>query len=365
MPLTLGIGAGAASLLGGIFGNASASSDRAQALALQQQALKNIMAVNDPSLAQLKISLQSYANAGQLAPEMQQTISQNPSLMGNIQVDPQLRQAQMQALGSLQQQGKIGLRPQDLAALNQIQNQQNQAEQANQQSIIQNMQQRGVGGGGAELAARLSGAQNSANMGQQAGLNIAGQSQMAALQALMNSGQLGSQMETQQFGESAQKAAAQDAINRYNTMNQQQVQAANVGSRNQAQAANLANAQSLSNANTQLGNQQNMYNAQLPQQVYQNQLNRAGMAAGTSNQTYNALQNQGNLNANMWNSIGSGVGQGAAAIGAYGQNQANMTNQNANSQADRDMWARIYGKQQPASTGSTTVDPNLSSAGLS
>jgi len=54
-------------------------------------------------------------------------------------------------------------------------------------------------------------------------LDVSAQAQSRALQALMQGGQLGGQIRQQDFGEQSEKAQAQDAINRFNTANRQQV----------------------------------------------------------------------------------------------------------------------------------------------
>lgn len=324
MPLILGIGAVAAPVIGGIVGNVLSGPDKDKALALQQQALQNIMNVNTPEANAMRIELQKYSSAGELAPQMEQTIQANPSLMAGVQVDPRLKQAQMNALGSLQNLGQSGLRPEDQAALARVTNQVSQQEQGQEQSALQNAQQRGIAGSGSELAARLASSQGAANRASEQGLDIAGQSSQRALQAIMGAGSLGSQMQGQNFAEDAQKAQAQDVINRYNAMNSQQIAGQNTAVGNAAQAQNLANKQSLMNQNTQLGNQQSMYNAQLPQQQFQNQMSKAGASANALNGmagNYNQLAGQ---TQQMFGGIGQGVGQGLAAAGQYGQNQQYM-----------------------------------------
>jgi hypothetical protein len=315
MPLTAALigGSVAAPIVGGIIGNAVSSGDRQQALDLQKQALANIMGVSTPDIEKMQLALQQYQLAGQVNPEMEQIIKQDPSLLANIQVDPRLRQAQMGALSKLQSMGVSGLRPEDQAALAKVMNNVNQQEQANEQSILQNMQQRGIGGSGAELAAKLNSAQASANRASEQGLDIAGQASQRALQAIMQAGSLGGQMEGQQFGEEAQKASAQDIINRYNAQNAQQVANTNINAKNLAQAQNLQNQQAILNANAQLANQQQQYNKGLAQQNYQNQLNKAQVAAGQSGNLSNAYNQQAANTQKMYSGIGQGVGQGLSS----------------------------------------------------
>lgn len=308
----------AAPIITGAMGQAASSGDRQNATAMQQAALNNILALKTPDIADMRAILSQYQNAGQLNPEMTDTYSQDPSLMGKVSTDPRLKNAQMQALAQMQKIGQGGLRPQDVAMLAQIRNQGTQAEHSNEEAILQNMQQRGIGGSGAELAAKLSSAQNSANSANMQSLNVGAQAHQAALQALMNSGQLGGSMQAQEFGQQAAQAQAQDAINRYNSQNQQQIAGQNTYYRNSAQSQNLANKQNIMNMNTGIANQQTMYNASLPQLSYQNQLGKASAAAGQ----YQGMANMYNNQAANTQTTFAGMGQGAskAATAIYGYN---------------------------------------------
>lgn len=350
--LALGLGGLAANVVGGAVGNAAASGDKAQALALQQNALKNIQGLSSPTVDQLKLALSQYQTAGQLTPEMEATIAQDPSLMNSVSVDPRLRNAQLQSLAALQKVGAGGLRPEDMAALANVRNSTEQQANSDRQAVMQSMQQRGIGGSGAELAAQLGAGQSAANRANTAGLDIAGQASQRALQAISGAGSLGSSMEGQQFGEAAQQANAQDVINRYNAMNSQQVGNANTTAKNAAQATNLGNLQSVMNQNTGVANQQAAYNANLPQQVYQNQLGQAQAAAGVTNQAAGALQQNAAQTQNMWSGLGQAAGQGIGAIGAYNQNQDYMD------------ILKGLNKTPAASTGSANSGSSFDTSGL-
>lgn len=322
MPLGGLLTAGLAPLIGGVIGNVAGQGDRDRARKLQEEALQRILNVNTPDIDQMKLALEQYQSAGQIDPEMGSTINAQDSLMNNVSADPRLREAQMRSLNQLQQMGVGGMRPEDQAALNSVLNKTNQQANANNQAVLQNMQQRGIGGSGNELAAKMLNNQAAANASSQQGLDIAGQASQRALQAIMNAGNLGGQMESMQFGQDSQKAQAQDIINKYNAMNQQQVSNTNVGTRNAAQAQNLANKQSLMNSNTGLANQQQVHNKGLVQQDFSNQLTKAGAAAGAQGKAADQAQAQANATGQMWSGIGTGIGQGAAGVGSYFNNQA-------------------------------------------
>jgi len=309
------IGAGV-NILGGLLGNSQASEDRANALALQKQALENITKISTPEMEQLKLALEKYSSVGQLNPEMQAVIDAEASRMEGIATDPRLKLAQMQSLEQLQKIGVEGLRPEDKAALSRIQGDVAGSEQARQESILQNMQQRGVAGSGAELASRLSSSQDAANREMQGGMDIGAMASQRALQAIMNAGTLGGQIQSQDFNQQAQTASAQDVINRYNSMNRQQVLGQNVASKNAAQAGNLQNAQNIANSNVDVSNKQQVANKQLPQQQFENELRKAQTASTASTGASNAVNANADRTANMWQGLGSGVSQGIAAVGA-------------------------------------------------
>jgi len=129
--------------------------------------------------------------------------------MGGINTDPRYKQAQLSALGGLQQIGQNGMTIQDQANQNKVLSQQNSNEQGNRQAIQQSMAQRGMGGSGFDLASQMLNQQQSANRANQTGTDIAAQAQARSLQAMQGAGQLGSQMQGQDFGQQSQQARAQ------------------------------------------------------------------------------------------------------------------------------------------------------------
>lgn len=342
LPL-LAIGAAAAPILGGVIGNIASAGDREKAQALQQQALQSILGVSTPDIEQMKLALEKYQSAGELTPEMLETINAQDSLMGNIQTDPRLRNAQLQALEKLQSIGASGLRPEDEAALARIQSGVAQDARAREEAILQNMQERGVGGSGAELASRLISSQGSANRQSQQGLEVGALASQRALEAIMQSGALGGQIRNQEFGEESEKASAQDVINRYNAMNRQQVSGTNVNSRNTAQAQNLSEKQRIADSNTGVSNQQQIYNKQLAQQNFENQMRKSTAAANAQSNQANNYNQQAGQTQQMISGIGQGVGQAAAAGAGYMQNQDALAAAAAERTKDRNLTKKLYG----------------------
>lgn len=216
---------------------------------------------------------------------------QGASSFDQIQLDPRLADAQYASLSGLQDiVNSGGLRAEDVARLAEVQRSIGQADRGRREAILQNMNARGMGGSGQELLAQLQSAQGSADLASQQGLDIAGQASRRALDALMQSGQLAGQVRGQAFGEQAQRAAAADVINNFNSriindFNMQraaQMQAANAQKFN-ALADRQQNKQNLANANVDIINANKSSRAAAPQQDFQNAL--AKMSAVSSPMT--------------------------------------------------------------------------------
>lgn len=164
-------------------------------------------------------------------PELQNAIAEQlgPSGFEQIKTDSALRRAQMGALGKLGQIAESGgMTLEDKAVLNQITGQLSRQQAGARQAVMENMAARGTLGSGAELAQRLSAQQESAQQAGQRGLDVAAMAQRRALDAIMQRGQLGGSIRTQDYGEAANRAQAQDTIARYNADARQRAQAYNL-----------------------------------------------------------------------------------------------------------------------------------------
>lgn len=310
-----GAGAGIAS---GIMGANAKKSAANKAAAAKQQAADQYEEINIPEIDQQLLELERIKYTGDLTPEQEQAIEQKESELKAIKTSPELRDAQLKALRKLQQVGdEGGLTAIDKAKMNEIMSQAGKAEQANRAAVLQNFQARGMGGSGLELAAQLAGNQSAAEQAGQAGFNVASEANKRALDAIMNAGQLGGQIRGQEFGEEQAKASAQDAINRFNAANQQEVMARNVGRSNQAQERNLNARQQIEGVNTTLANQQQVANKGLYQQRYENELAKAKGKANALGGVANAQDSIGNANANFWEGLGAGANKLGTQIGSY------------------------------------------------
>ncbi len=283
---------------------------------LDKQAVDTLQGTKTPDIDAMTLQLQQLVQQGQISPEEAQTYLQQQSDMNNISLDPKFKQAQMDALSGLQDvANNHGVTAADQAQLNDINTQEDTRARGAREAILQNSAARGVSGSGVELLNQLTNAQDSATRASTQGFNVAANAQQRALSALQAAGQQGTQMQNNSFNEQAQVANANDAINKFNTTNQQNVQNTNVANRNTAQAANLANQQNIANTNVGLANQQQQYNKQLNQQDFQNQMQKNQAVAGALNKTgANQTAANNTQNQNDKQLIGTGLVSAAAAF---------------------------------------------------
>jgi hypothetical protein len=246
-----------------------------------------------PTLGELDLK-----QIGQLTPEQMQAYLSEGSALQNIYVDPRLKEAQQKALDQLQEIADAGgLTAQDKALLSQIAREERTQERGQREAIIQSAKERGISGSGLELGSQMIAQQNAATRQSIRDQEAAAMAEGRKMEALLQSGQLGGQMRSQEFGEQAKIAEAQDAMERFNLANKQNVEASNVGARNQAQQYNLSSAQDLAN-------QRAMYRANIPQMQFQNQL---GLAQGQSQADLGMAQMYGQQSQSNMQALGSGA----------------------------------------------------------
>lgn len=303
-----GVGGG---LLGGMMGGDDGEASRRQQELLMQQTLSEISGIPLPELQRIQLENPQWI-------ENLKAETLGPSAMQSVQVDPRLKSQQMAAMDALNeiQQGG-GLNAQDRANLAQIQNESAVADKGRRDAILQNMAQRGQSGSGLELLSQLQSSQAATDRAAQQGLNISGMAQNRALDAIMQSGQLANQMRGQEFGEQSKKAEAEDAINRFNTQNRQNVNQYNVGGR-----------QDISNQGVTMRNQNQMLENQRKQNIFSNQMDKATAMGGARGQEVGRLGENRREDIQADANTMAGVGKVATSLGSYYQNK------NANKKKD-------------------------------
>lgn len=314
------------SVITGLMG-ASATRDAAQTAADAQAramgaVLARLDAVGMPPDQSARIILQQYQQQGILTPELEQQVHDLVSQFQQVKADQQARNMYVQGLQQMSQYGKAGLTPEERAVQMQQRQQVQQDLNANQQAIIQNMQARGQGGSGAELAARLGASQGAANQASMYDAQLSGLASQRAMQAIAQGTNMAGNLEQMDFGEQAAKASAMDQFSTQNQMNRLGINQRNVAAANVAKAANLANKQMAADRNVSEYNQETRDRLNREVQNYQLKLQQASGAMAPLSQLGNAqaqAANQiGQANANMWAGIGGALNTG---LSTYGQQQ--------------------------------------------
>lgn len=286
-----------------------------------------------------------------------------PSTMNGVSTNPaynQQQQAQMTALARLSANGgRNAASESNLAA---IQAGENANAKGQRDAIMQNAEARGQGGSGASLLAQLQGSQAATDRQSAEDLGVAGQEANTALGAGQSAAGIGAGMENQAFGESAAKAAANDAVNRFNA-----------GENTGVSEFNSQQQQGVNNATAAAKNAgQTMNNFQMPQQTYQDTYQKASGTAGADMGAANYYGGQADAGtAAQGNMMGSLIG-GGAALGAAGIKKTGAGG--GNSRGGRVPGAPIvpgdsslndFVPLKPGAPGETIVPASLSQHGTS
>lgn len=158
--------------------------------------------------------------------------------LGDISTDPRYKEAELAALKDLEEQSQNGFTARDRADMAQTEASVNRANRGRLGAIRQSMQARGMGGSGMDLVAEMQSAQDSAELEALRALETDAQMQERKERATSARGSLASQLQSRDFSQEAEKAAAQDAIDRFNTQNAIAVDQYNNQGRNEASAQN-------------------------------------------------------------------------------------------------------------------------------
>jgi hypothetical protein len=285
------------------------------------QALGEYTQVQPPSQTQLTLpQLQSYVDAGLMTPAQMQAYLQQNNALATENTPQTGTAAQIAALNQLSGVANAG------AAGTPV-------EQAQQAQTIQAMNE-AVGGqrGAIEQAAEARGdpqalvqsALENQSVGQDAqqayqnSLQSQAQAYQAALNAMSQGASVGQGLQGQQNMQANTVAQAQNAMQQFNAQNQQAASAANQNAQQQANEYNAQNAQNVSNANTQNVNERTAYNAKIPQQMFENSMQKAQGQAGVNEQQAANQTQQGKQNSITSGGIGQSVGNLFSNSGGLG-----------------------------------------------
>ena len=192
---------------------------------LQQQALDEYLA-----------EIEAYK---QYDPERLKAAEVGETALAGLQYDPRMLEYEMAALRSLEEQGREGFTAQDRAALAEAERTAAQAARGRRGAIQQSMQQRGIAGSGLDLVAQLQSDQAANELAAMRALELGGMSAQRRSQGQQAAGQMAGQIGQRQYGQQAERAAAQDRIRAFNAQNRAQAQQFNIGQANQLAANRL------------------------------------------------------------------------------------------------------------------------------
>lgn len=314
-------------MLGGIIGGIIGNSEQRKAINASQDAqnaayneAKKLL--GNPELVK-QLELEELLVGDQLNPYLIQPTDVGASEMEGVDYDSGLRDAQMSALEMLRQRSVTGLGPEDRAALNQVRGEVQRDTEAKRQQILQQMQARGLGGSGAELAMQIAGSQQSADQASAEADRLAAMASQNALSALAQYGNQAGNLQAQDLGLQSSKAQAMDEFNRFNIQGRRDAQATNVGAQNQAQAANIGRSNTVSDTNIGNRNQELANVRDLKNQQAANMSNLAVGQGATNAATQKAL---GQNRAALATGIGGAFDEaGAKVIGAMTGNPSAAT----------------------------------------
>lgn len=269
---------------------------------------KYLASIPVPTEEELRINPETNEYLGDFTPEMLEALSLGPSSYENVSVDPRLKENQMGALDMLSQLAETGFGEEDLAAFELAQRKANSQAVSQRNATLQDRQQRGIAGGGDELAANLMGNEQAASRLSEANLQQSIAQAEARKQAINQLASQSTSVRAQDYDEQARLAEARDLVNQYNTKNQQNVKNANTSASNVAGQSNLSNRQAHADGVTGIRNQTAQYNAQIPMQIYNAKMGNASQMGQIAMQdSKNQRQDSANTGAAL-----AQIGQGVA-----------------------------------------------------
>lgn len=309
----------AANILGNLIGSAVSADKAEEARRLADEAYAEILKLGLPPDEAKPLLLSKFQSAGIWSPKLEQAIDVGISKVSQIQEDPQFKLKQLAALKNLEELSQTGLGATGRQEFSKWRLMAGRDAEARRQALAQQFQARGLGLGGAELAAQLSAAQSSDLAAAEAADRIAAQQESAKIGALAKFGDYASQMRAQEFGMSTTKAEAADKMRMFDIAAQREMQRQNIAAQNLAAQYGVQNQQRIMDANIMMANQELMRQSQARRQNWIDQLSRNQALAQAKLGQSGIAQQEAQAKQQGWSQLGSAVGQG---IGAYGQYKA-------------------------------------------
>ena len=340
LPLIAAAIPGLISAAGSGIGYQMGADDRAAAEAAQEEALARMMGVSVPQLQELK--LKEYGTTQIYTPEEEQAIALGKSQVGQIEIDPYYKDVQMAGLRKLQEDiDAAGLSPETQANLNIARREESRMTRGKEASILENMQARGMGGGPAELAARMAAAQAGSERMAQAADREAVMGKQIKMQALAQAAQQASGMQQSEFGRELAKKQADDAFRQFDVSNQIGVQQRNIAARNRALEDKYRDEQYVNRANVGLSHEEQKNAQDIAQRQYGMNLGLSQAQAGAKKDYATHKSGQAKETGGMVSSIASGVGGATGALAGAGAFDGLSFGGDSNPESDKwSEWAK-------------------------
>lgn len=316
-PMTLAALSGIANIGGGILGNELSRGDRSAA----EDQIKGIQALYNniklPNTEDEKLNLREFGQGQMLnnKEDQAQQLSMQDNLQ-NINLDPRLKQTQMNALETLQKISGSGFTPEELNAAQQQRDAREGDLTSKLKQLQQNQDMRGVGNSDMALAQRMMEAQGSANRGAADARDLQAQAFKRSLDAVTQGANLAGNMDARDYSQQANLANSLNNRELTNLNQRANVSANNVDRFNAALSSNANRMNTTNDKNVALANDQQQFNKGLLNTDFQRQLQLAGAKAGTNKDMANMHNANASRTAEMISGIGSGIGSGILAAGS-------------------------------------------------
>lgn len=281
----------------------------------ERQALAAISQVQTPSAQALTLpELQKYAVSQNMTPAQMQAFLQANNAYAAENTDQTGTSAQKAALGQLADIANQGAKGNatEQAQQSQIQQDMGRTLAGQRGAIEQQAEARGVAPGLLQAALSSQNAGMDLQNANQAALAAQSGNYQTALNAMAQGGNLGQGLQGQQNTQANTVAGAQNAMQQFNAANQQNAGAANAGFQQAANQYNTGMANQVGQQNTGLANERTRYNAQVPETVFNNQMQKATGVAGANQNIASNATNQGNQELGIYGGL---LGAGATAFG--------------------------------------------------
>lgn len=328
----------AAPIIGGIIGNRAAAKDRKAAQAALQKGFDELDKIGLPPDLSKRILYEQFQQVGLLDPELEQDLELAETQVKMIKEDPSLQKAQLDALTTIMERGRVGLDEMQRAELNKVRQDVQTDVQAKTQQIIQNLAARGQKSPLMEAVLSAQAAQEGADRASSEGDRMMAMAAQNALAAMSQGGQMAGQMQQSQFGRDLARAEAEDKFNLADWSARNSRQAANVNRMNQAEQFNLQNQQRVADANVQMENAERLRMEQAKRDYWNDQLQKASAYTRAGAQVAQGHNQAAQRTADMYSGIGSSIGQGLS--GYASQQNTNTQNQLNRDSAEKIAWIK-------------------------